>query len=412
MMLCLKKCDVMRQRLSRLSPNLRLALVVLLALCPVFVLAATRAVATLDYLNSDFFTFWLGGRLEAKGGNPYLPADWVGAHHRFGATWIPNPIFPYPLPLAMMFAPLGLLPFKTAYIVWIVLSECFVAIAVTALVQAAQLPKWAPLWFPLMASAYLFRPTLVTLRNGQLGAFLLLVVTGAALLWNCQRWAPGGAVLALLLLKPTIGLPLVFLAMGWLLFRRRYRALLATLTVGLGLVVVGWLQDPGWITGFLANGHRKLFDTFGYSPTVWGAAGAICSHRFGCTLWLGSGLALLVAATGTFLLWRVPALTPLDAFDLAIPVVLAVTPYLWAYDQVLLLLPVVWLSTGVMGRGQPYLRAALAPLGFAVFSLALLFLAGVLGHDGWSVLAPLACLAGGISKIAYLTTEGKMVVRR
>ena len=78
-------------------------------------LVAIRIINSIDYHNNDFFTFWLAGHLVATGGNPYASAQWVAGHHEFGVTWIPNQAYVYPLPLSLLFVPLGLLSLKQAY---------------------------------------------------------------------------------------------------------------------------------------------------------------------------------------------------------------------------------------------------------------------------------------------------------
>src|SRR5947209_6450676 len=108
---------------------LRLASV-LLAACPLLVVVGARIVYTLAYRDSDFFTFWLAGYMNWTGQNPYSTEQWLGQHHALGATWFPNPVFPYPLPLATLLAPLGLLRLDTAFIVWISLSLVMLVVAI------------------------------------------------------------------------------------------------------------------------------------------------------------------------------------------------------------------------------------------------------------------------------------------
>src|SRR5262245_11735010 len=64
--------------------------------------------------NTDFFTFWAAGHLIAARQNPYDTAEWVATHQAAGSTSMPNPTFVYPLPLALLFAPLGILSVATA----------------------------------------------------------------------------------------------------------------------------------------------------------------------------------------------------------------------------------------------------------------------------------------------------------
>ena len=88
--------------------------IILAAFIPLFGISAWIIVSALDYQNSDFFTFWLAGRLLSNAQNPYNSGLWLEGHRLYGAEWVPNSILPYPLPLALITLPLGLYPLKTA----------------------------------------------------------------------------------------------------------------------------------------------------------------------------------------------------------------------------------------------------------------------------------------------------------
>src|SRR5215831_2991187 len=80
----------------------------LLAAAPLMVLLSARSLDLLGSDNTDFYTFWLAARMNWTGQNPYAAADWLAASRADHVPWIPNPIFPYPLPLATLLAPVGL----------------------------------------------------------------------------------------------------------------------------------------------------------------------------------------------------------------------------------------------------------------------------------------------------------------
>ena len=91
-----------------------------LAACPLLVLAAARIVYTLAYRDSEFFTFWRPAH-ELDRPGPYVSEQWLGQRHELGPPGFPTPV-PYPLPLATLLAPLGLLRLDVAYIVWVAVS--------------------------------------------------------------------------------------------------------------------------------------------------------------------------------------------------------------------------------------------------------------------------------------------------
>jgi Glycosyltransferase family 87 len=367
----------------------RLALV-LLAVCPLLVLVAARIVYGLAYRDSDFFTFWLAGYMNWTGQNPYSSAEWLGQHHALGATWFPNPVFPYPLPLATLLAPLGLLRLDTAYIVWISLSFLLLVVALFVILLRRPAPRLKHYLFPILAGLLLFRPMWVTLHDGQLGAVLLFALVISAALLEDRRWFLGGLAAALVAVKPTLGVPILGLLGLWLLATRQWRAL-AGLGAGLAvLLALGLARDPNWVGEFLTVGQWKLSTGFGFSPSLWGMAGAVCGHAPGCTTWLGGALAgaLTVGLAAVLLLFSA-RYSALQVVALSIVASLLVTPYLWAYDQILLLLPITLVIGALIERSPVFLLNALAFLALDVLALGLLFLALQTGEDVWSGLLPL-----------------------
>lgn len=367
----------------------RLALA-LLALCPLLVWSAARLVYALNYRASDFFTFWLAARMQWTGQDPYSPADWLAGHQQFAADWIPNALYPYPLPLALLLAPLGLLPLDRAYIVWISLALVLMVTAVMLVLLLDWQPRSKHYVVPLLIGLLLFRPVWVSLRNGQLGGLLVFVVALAACCWEQRRWLAGGLVLALLALKPTFGFPVLGLGLLWLAARRQWAGAAGIAVSGAALLLIAQLQNAQWLSRFLGVGQAKLGETFGYSPTLWGLAGAACGHTLTCTLAAGGLLAGgLLLATGFVLTASRARPGPLLALSLSLPAALLVMPYGWAYDQALLLVPLAVATLAAARAGFPYLVSALLFFAVDLLAIALLLLAAATGEDTWSALVPL-----------------------
>jgi hypothetical protein len=345
------------------------------------------------YLDSDFFTFWLSGRMNWMGENPYSSPEWIRGHLREGAEWIPNPVFPYPLPLALFLAPLGLLPVELAFTAWMFFSQVAVVISIVLLISLFQNEKAKHFILPILAGAFLFRPTLVTFRNGQLGGFLLSILCLAIWFWEKERWFYGGLVLGLLAFKPSLGVPVLFLVALWLLIGKKYSAIGGIIASDIGLMLLGMLRDPAWMMKFAAYSNQKLAANFGYSPTFWGVSGAICRHQPGCTLILAWSLCLLTVAFTIFLLLRDKRLSrSFLILGLITPVALLVTPYLWVYDQILLVAPIAMFMLVMMEGEKPYLLSALVFITIAILSWALLGLALNVGNDAWSASLPGICI--------------------
>ena len=214
-------------------------IVLILLLGIVFLLVAVKIVNAIDYRNSDFFSFWLAGRMMWTGQDPYLTDDWILGHNQFDATWISDPNFLYPLPLALFFAPLGWLPLYYAFIVWIFLLESMIFFSAISLINLGDNPQKKHFIVPILVSILIFRPAIIAVLNGQISGFLLFVMVCVILLWNKSHWVLGGAALAIVALKPNIGIPIIALVSLWLLFNKKINSLAGVAASGLALVLLG-----------------------------------------------------------------------------------------------------------------------------------------------------------------------------
>jgi arabinofuranan 3-O-arabinosyltransferase len=336
-------------------------------------------------VNDDFFTFWLSAHLITEGENPYNQDVWVRFHHIYQATWIPEPIYLYPLPLAIVMAPLGWLPLKVAAAFWIFLSQIMTMASVLIWSSSWKVANKLPYLIPVLAGIFLFRPVIVTFRNGQLGAFLLLIMVGAAYLMDRGRWLEGGALLPLIGLKPSFGIPIILLTCAWLVTRKNVKGLVGLALSSLAILIIGWLYDSSWIQEFLWIGNIKLTTTFGYSPTVWGIMGFICRFKQDCTGVSGIFVSVLLVVAFLIILFRGDKqITPSYILAGIVTIALLITPYLWAYDQILLVLPILLLIEKMISRGLPYLITSTFVLGVSLFSLLLIVVAVTIGYDVFS----------------------------
>jgi hypothetical protein len=325
------------------------------------ILVAVGIVNASDYhhTDNDFFTFWQAGHLVTQGGSPYDPIQWTAGYHQNDMAVIPNPAFLYPLPLAVLLAPLGLLSFHTAYIVWVTLLQYMILAALTMLLSTFANPRTKLFFLPLLAGVILFRPTTLTLFQGQVSGLFLLIFVLASISWKKEKWALGGFLLGLTALKPNLGAPILILLGIWLLARKHWTGLLGMAGAGIVLLVTGLLYDPGWIGEYWRVGNNKLAETFGGSPTVWGLGALIGHNNLAGTLVVG-GIGGLLLVLGFFWLVLRPRqdLQPAALIGLAITVTLLITPYTWTYDQLLLLLPITVVTLSLDQLKQGFLVSA------------------------------------------------------
>ena len=371
----------------------------LLLLAPLLVflaaLLATRIVGSMDYHHNDndFFTFWLAGHLVTQAGNPYDPAQWLAGYHQFGIAFIPNLAFLYPLPLALLLAPLGLFSIYHAYVGWVTLSELMILASLVILLSLGSSRRRPLLFIPLCVGVLLFRPTILTLTQGQVSGLFLFALAWTAFLWQKGKWFWGGVLLGLLVLKPNLGFIIIGLAAIWLLLNKNWKTLGGALCSAFFALIAGLVYNPAWVIEYLHVGSHKLAQTFGGSPTVWGLGALIGHNRTAVTLIVGSlaGLLILSGFLRTVLPGR-STLKPASLLALAVCVTLLITPYTWTYDQLLLVLPITTLSLTLDEQGRPFPLTASLFLGIDVLAVILLAFDAMLQVEILNVFVPLIVL--------------------
>lgn len=344
-------------------------------------------------INMDFFTFWLGGRLVLQRVSPYNQGAWLANHEIMGADWIPNNRFIYPLPLAVLFVLFGALELADAAKAWLFLSILLILASFCLIFSLNQSLIKLKYLLPGLCALVTFRPVMVTLNNGQLGGFWLFCTALTIWFWSRKRWLLGGIPIAFLLLKPTFGLIFVGLVSIWLAIEKRWSGLLGVVATAFLLAVLGWLVDPTWLTKSIESGGNKMITNFGFFPNIWGFLYFIFRMNLSLmiavsVLVIGVSLVLLIR----FLLRNRNRLDPAILLSFLLPVSLMFAPYLWAYDQILLMVPILVAMIGFHRLGRPYLLVAALPIMMTLLSLILLLLAVYLGNDASSVLLTVVSL--------------------
>jgi hypothetical protein len=295
-------------------------------------------------IANDFVNVWAAGRLVLDG-HPAAAYDW-DIHRQVQEAAIGQPFageyrWHYPPPFLFAAALAATLPYIPAGIAWLVATGAAYAATIRGIF--GERTGW------LLALG--FPGAIWNVTAGQNG-FLTTALIGGALGLLERHPVLAGCCLGLLTYKPQFGVlfPLVLVATG------RWRAFFAAAACALALAALSWLcfGSAPWLamaqTVSKANqlvlsdggaGWNKLQSAFGLVRALGG----------GETLaWAVQGALAIAVAAALVRLWRSEAPYDLKAAALAAGAVL-VTPYVFAYDLVVLAVPVAFLLRFALARG-------------------------------------------------------------
>jgi hypothetical protein len=322
---------------SRLLGRLILVLLLLLGL-----VAANRLYFVQAEPHFDFVAFWSAGKAVGRGLDPYDRQVLVEMQRPVGYRPGFCSLFYYPLWTGALFAPLGLLPFRWAAAVWQALNQVMLLAAI-GLALAGLDWRPSPRELLLIVSlCLLYHPTLVAFLDGQISILVLLILTASFYLLHRQEnrvaEAAAGGLLALTLLKPQLVFLVLPVTLFSLLLRRRWAAVLGFVGMFAAMFGFSWVLSPGWTTSWLADRGEQMVSSQ-LVPSVWGVAHDLWPSGW---LFLG-GLASIVLLAWLGYVWRrcrhSQSLEGLFTFTVVVGQLVA--PFMWVYDQVLLILPLM-----------------------------------------------------------------------
>lgn len=341
-------------------------------------------------VHNDLIGRWLGTRAALHGQDPYSPAmtrqiQAIADHDKTSA-------FDYPATFVVLMAPLALLPWKVASVLYLAAVTPLLALAIclcvrvldlglswraTLLITLAGLGSWPAMW-----GLRLWQPGMVTAIGLFAGCFLL----------SRGRDTGAGILFALAAIKPQIVLPLLLALALWTGLRRQWSFLTSFAATNIALLALAEMLLPGWIPRWLASLHayRHLCNQLPLETLFGSTAGRIVAVGLG----LGTLIRLwtlrhaIAAKPGT-----ARATSRLDAGSaatygyvvallLALPVAINTTTPLMIYNDLLLLPGCVLLcatrssnDVGLLAR-----RFAQIWLGWAFLCVPAAFLASMLSH--------------------------------
>lgn len=302
----------------------------------------------------DFLQYWAAGRLNATGGNPYDADQLLPLQRAAGRPADKPAVVMWNPPWALaLTTPFGLLPPRTAQLLWLaaqVAALVFCADRLWAVYGGdAGLRPWV--W----AGALAFFPTMFVLFAGQSGGWLLLGIVGLLLattrgpVW----WA---ALLPLAAVKPHLFVP-VWVALALDAGRTRRGFAVFAWGAGCGLAAVAvvtavnpdvWAQYRAALTRPADAAHPPLSGWRSPLAGYW-VRSAVAPEAF----WIQAVPTALLLVASPIYWWR-----RRGAWDWSVELprlVLAgliAAPYgAWAYDQIVLLVPVAAALAHLTRRG-------------------------------------------------------------
>lgn len=321
-------------------------------------LAVYLAASFLPVRLIDFEHYRLAAQMLWHGQSPY------GTVEFFAPPWI-----------ALLLAPLLLLPLNVAAAVWFLGSVLAVCLTVLAAETWLVILPGSPRAGLLVVLALALSPTaLFVYITGQISAFVALTVI--VLLWQAGQRRSHPAVVALALLiaaaKPNVAALPVLLGLLELIRYRGWKSLRWPLAIVIVAAAISFAFDRQWpahlLTAWLAGDYR------GGQPGLV-SPGYVGLSELGVPVWLFVPYALYAVCAW----WRRGLGTETAA--LAFSVGLLLTPYTRSYDLVLLVLPLLVLLRSAWCERRP---------GIALLALA----AWLLPLSAFSVLTPVLATLG------------------
>jgi len=141
-----------------------------------------------------------------EGKSPYNPDYWVPAHTLHGSQWVSDTTFLYPLPLAVILLPLGLLPLEYAAVIWVTLRILAIQLSFRIFISIWH-KKWVYSYdIPTLAGIFCFCLVAVRLWLGRMDWLILLCLASGLSYLEKQKWFIGAMIITISMLKPLGGI--------------------------------------------------------------------------------------------------------------------------------------------------------------------------------------------------------------
>ena len=271
---------------------------------------------------------------------------------------------------ALMFVPFSLLPYRTAYLGFLLLNLLLLALAF--LMLQPRLRGLSRVWPGLPPALFLgFYPVALALMQGQDSILLLALLAAALVSLERNRDLTAGALAGVGLFKFQIVVPIVLLFLLWRRWRFVKGFMFSAILVGLlSFITSGWAETVVFVHSLLSVGAGlpavpgeinfplRINIMANLRGLIYGLASLRVPQRWlqVTTLLLSSIVVISVRARGRQQRGG-------DALVLAITAGVVVSYYLFIHDLSILLIPIVLTLDRFISRngtGEPFGRAAAA----------------------------------------------------
>lgn len=294
-----------------------------------------------NIFGGDFSQYWAGARVYVTGGDPYDPATWPGRVQQLGGQDSATPVFLYPPWVLFVLAPLGFVDLPAAASIWIGSTLIFAAVGLFLILDLRV--RDLPLAHTLVAFALVgSQPGIVNFYSGQWSFFLIGALSLAALCAAQGRQSLAALFGSVMLIKPQLFLVAAPMLLRIAVARGQRRLAITLVALGAAAALASAIVFPRWWEPWSGVPAERLGNIRAASlpnalRDVFGDAGLITAVA-----------ALLVLIALAF------AFSPRSdaAWPVWIGVSLNAAPYVFVYDQVILLVPLA-LAAGIIGRDRP-----------------------------------------------------------
>lgn len=333
---------------------------------------------------SDFSCFYSAGKMVNSGNGTRIydyeaqaeaqkPFFGVVGTHRFVLPFI---FLPFVL---VIFAPLALLSYFHALMLWYALNVCLL-ISVPFLLRRRLGMTDKQLGLALLATGF-FLPSSISLGQGQPTILTLVLFALIFLAMGDGHELRTGCLLALTIFKPQFALPLLLA----LAITRRWKAVAAffgtsALLFGLSVAIVGWRTTLSFPRAVAAFSRSPAYRGGEYNPAGMSSLRGLMLSLLDShlpqdvirTVVIGVSV-ILVAAVLLVVFTHRPRISDLD-FSLIIVVTLLSSYHAYGHDLILLLLPLFLVANYISRHEFTYFRLALGMMsGLLLILPSLLF---------------------------------------